>query len=237
MRQTGEYSIILQKLIELHDFQGPVAAYEYLVSILLCGAMMAIPRTSGKPRRPAVPWWNDACAVSRKITRTCYKRYRRYPCLINKITYRRALAKQKKTFKQAREESFIKYISELKYDSPLTLVWNRIRKLQGKFVPSPLPILKLEGILISDAGEVAEAFGKHFANISSALHYSPAFRNIRNSTTVIPPVSFNTEAYNLPFTMAELDLAISLSSPTSPGEDEILYSMILNLPLRTKKFL
>ena len=67
----------------------------------------------------------------------------------------------------------MKYISELKYDSPLALVWNRIKKLQGKFCPSPLPVLKVEGIQVSEAGEVAEAFGRHFANISSALHYSP----------------------------------------------------------------
>ena len=36
---------------------------------------------------------------------------------------------------------------------------------------------------------------------------------------------------------AHLDHAISLSSPTSPGEDDILYSMIFNLPKSTKKFL
>ena len=37
--------------------------------------------------------------------------------------------------------------------------------------------------------------------------------------------------------MEELENAISLSSPTSPGEDDILYSMISNLPRSTKKFL
>ena len=222
---------------EVNDFQSSTNAYEYLVSILLCGAMLSIPRTSGKPRRPVVPWWSEACALSRKITRSCYKRYRRYPCLINKITYRKALANQKRTLKQARRESFIKYISELKYNSPLSLVWNRIRKLQGKFSPPPLPILRIDGLFISDAGEVAEAFGRHFSNISSALHYPPAFRDVRNSTTVVPPVSTNSESYNLPFTLKELDNAISLSSPTSPGEDDILYSMIFNLPKSTKEFL
>ena len=222
---------------DVSQFQNPITAYEYLMSILLCGAMMSIPRTSGRPSRPAVPWWNDACALTRKITRACYKRYRRYPCLVNQIIYRRALAKQKKTFKQARRESFIRYISELKYDSPLSLVWNRIRKLQGKFSPSPSPILKVDGVYISNAEEVAEVFGRHFSGISSALHYSPAFQSIRMSTTVASPASLNTEAYNLPFTMEELNKAISLSSPTSPGEDEILYTMIFNLPPCTKKYL
>ena len=119
---------------EINDFKSPKSAYEYLMSILLCGAMMSIPRTSGKPCRPVVPWWNDTCASSRKIARTCYKRYRRYPCLVNKIAYRKALAKQKKIFKQARRESYIKYISELKDDSPINLVWNRIRNYKENFL-------------------------------------------------------------------------------------------------------
>ena len=131
----------------------------------------------------------------------------------------------------------MQYISELKNDSPLSLIWKRIQKLQGKFSPSPLPILRIDGLFISDAGEVAESFGRHFSNISSALHYPPAFRDIRNSTAVVPPVSTNSEFYNLPFTVEELDSAISLSSPTSPGEDDILYSMIFNLPKSTKQFL
>ena len=37
--------------------------------------------------------------------------------------------------------------------------------------------------------------------------------------------------------MEELDHALSLSSPTSPGEDDILYSMVFNLPFSTKTFL
>ena len=73
---------------ETRDFPNPFLAYEYLVSIMICGAMTCIPRTRGKPCRPVVPWWNKSCAISRKITRSSYKRYRRYPCLVNKITYR-----------------------------------------------------------------------------------------------------------------------------------------------------
>ena len=136
---------------EINDFQSCFTAYEFLISILLGGggAMMSIPKTAGKPRRPVVPWWNHDCAVSRRVTRSTYKRYRRYPCLVNKLIYRRALAKQKRIFKQARRDSFIKYISELRYDAPINLVWDRIRKLQGKFVPSPLPVLRVNGSLIS----------------------------------------------------------------------------------------
>ena len=143
---------------KVNEFSCPSDAYEYLASIMIGGAMMSIPKTSGKPRRPLVPWWNSNCALSRKIARASYKRYRRRPVLVNKIIYKRNLAKQKKVFKEARRESFIVYISELKYNSPLSLVWDRVRKLLGKFSPSPLPILKINLVVISDAREVAEEF-------------------------------------------------------------------------------
>ena len=179
---------------EAHDFPNPSAAYEYLACIMIGGAMRSIPKTSGKPRRPLVPWWNSKCALSRKIARASYKRYRRRSVHVNLIIYKRNLAKQKQVFKDARRESFIRYISELKYNSPLTIVWDRVRKLMGKFSPSPLPILKINMVVISDTGEVAEAFARHFSNISSASHYSREFLNIRNTTVISPPVCSNTEA-------------------------------------------
>ena len=222
---------------EARDFLDTSAAYEYLVGILICGAMSSIPKTTGLPRRPLVPWWNNDCAASRSATRSCHKRYCRMPILINLIVYRKALASQKKVFKQARRESFISYITELNSDSPLSLVWNRIRKLQGKFVPSPLPILKVNGLLLSDACEVAEAFARHFSNVSSVSHYSTTFQRIRERTLVVPPYSTNMEAYNVPFAEDELDYALTMSSPTSPGGDDILYSMLSNMPLTSKRFL
>ena len=221
---------------KFEDFSGTSSAYEYLASIIIGGSFKSIPKTTGKPRRPLVPWWNEKCARSRKITRSCYKRYKRRPILVNKISYSRNLAKQKKVFKEARRESFFKYISELKYNSPLRMVWDRIRKLQGKFSPHPLPILKINLMIISEAKEVAEAFAQHFSNISSANHYSPDFRTIRNSVIVIPPVCSNSEAFNLPFCMAEFEYALSLSSPTSPGEDDIVYAMVVHLCQESKSF-
>ena len=117
------------------------------------------------------------------------------------------------------------------------MVLDRIRKLQGKFSPHPLPILKINLVVISEAKEVAEAFAQHFSCISSANHYSHEFRIIRNSTIVVPPACSNSEAFNLPFTMAEFEYALSLSSPTSPGEDDIVYAMISHLCQESKSFL
>ena len=219
------------------EYSSPLEAYDHLTSLMIDKALEHIPRTSGVPGRPVVPWWNKECAISRKITRKCYHRYRRYPCAVNRTAYCRARAKQKRIFKEAKRESFKEYISGLTSKTPPTLVWNRVRKLQGKFVPSPLPILREGESFVSKPKDVADLLGHHFASVSSSDHFSPEFRQIRESTTIVPPNCTNMESYNLPFSMEELENASQNSSPTSPGEDEILYSMISHLPQCSRRFL
>ena len=99
-----------------------------------------------------------------------------------------------------------------------------MRKLQGKFVPTPLPVLRDGDLFVSKPVDVAELLGQHFASISSSDHYTSEFQQIRESTMVVPLYSTNLESYNLPYSMEEMESAIHNSSPTSPGEDEILYS-------------
>ena len=41
---------------------------------MLTSADSSIPKTTGKQRRPAVPWWDKKCGTLRKITRRCYKK-------------------------------------------------------------------------------------------------------------------------------------------------------------------
>ena len=50
------------------------------------------------------------------------------------------------------------------------------RKLQGKFVPASMPVLKVNERYVSDPKCVAESLA-HFANVSSAAHYSHVFNN------------------------------------------------------------
>ena len=105
--------------------------------------------------------------------------------------------------------------------TPSSLVWDRVRKLQGKFVPPPLPVHWEGDLFVSKPVDVTELLGHHFASISNSDHYSSEFQEIRVSTRVVPPYSTNSESYNLPFSMEEMESAIHNSSPTSPGEDEI----------------
>ena len=50
--------------ITYDEFLSPIEAYEFLYHLILEKANQHIPKTSGTPRRPVVPWWNKECAVA-----------------------------------------------------------------------------------------------------------------------------------------------------------------------------
>ena len=64
---------------EFESFDSNIACYEYFTGEMLRNAEVAIPKTKGKPSRPAVPWWNKTCGILRKISRKCYRRYKCNP--------------------------------------------------------------------------------------------------------------------------------------------------------------
>ena len=88
---------------EFESFISHIEAYDYLIEETLNSAEKSIPKTRGKPHRPAVPWWNKTCTNLRKITRKCYRRYKNSGSSQNKIIYKRVLAKQRKYYKKMPE--------------------------------------------------------------------------------------------------------------------------------------
>ena len=61
-------------------------------------------------------------------------------------------------------------------------------------------------MFVSKPVDVAELLGQHFPSISSADYYTSEFLQIRESTTVVPSYSTNSESYNLPFSMEEMEV-------------------------------
>ena len=73
-------------------------AYTYFTDVVLTSADSSIPKTTGKLRRSAVPWWDKKCGSLRKITRRCYKKYKSSGTPTSKVIYQRAMAKQRRYF-------------------------------------------------------------------------------------------------------------------------------------------
>ena len=222
---------------EFESFNSHLEAYTYFLECTLRGAETSIPKTKGKPRRPAVPWWNKTCNILRKVTRKCYRRYKTNASSQSKLIYKRALAKQRRYYKKAKKESWLCYINGINSKTPSREVWRKIRKLSGKFVPSPLPTLKINDTLLTEPTEVANKLGEHFSEISSPRHFQGYHRlsdadSLLNSTPRERP-----EPYNMEFTLRELREALASTEATAPGEDSVLYEMLKHLPDDSKRFL
>ena len=227
--------IILER--EFQSFASHIDAYDYFTQSVLRSAHASVPMTKGKPKRPAVPWWNKTCGVLRRITRKTYRKYKSSASPQSKVIYKRALAKQRRYFKRIRRESWLHYINGINSKTPSRVVWQKIRKLSGKFVPSPLPSLKVNGSLITKPIEVANKLGEHFSSISSPRNYSPEFQSIRDAQITLNFESDNSEAYDKIFSLREFREALSSTQATAPGEDTIIYEMLKHLPDDAKKYL
>ncbi|XP_076057625.1 uncharacterized protein LOC143035044 [Oratosquilla oratoria] len=117
---------------------------------------------------------------------------------------------------------------------PVVPWWNKQCEVARKITRT---CLQSNGTQVCDPKRVAEILGAHFASVSSAANYAPEFQIHRDSATVLPLPSNNTESFNLPFTFDEMKHALSSSALTSPGDDDIRYEMIVNLPQCSQLFL
>ncbi|XP_076057241.1 uncharacterized protein LOC143034778 [Oratosquilla oratoria] len=161
---------------DVNDLPTVSEAISYLNSILINAANHSIPKTSGKFRRKPVPWWNIQCTIRHKAMRAAFTRYRRHRCTVYLICFKKARAQFRWHIKKARRECWILFLSSITWKTPMTLVWAKIKKIAGKFKPSPPPVLKINGLFVSDPKTVSEAFARHFAKVSSKNPDSPYYQ-------------------------------------------------------------
>ena len=65
-------------------------------------------------------------------------------------------------------------------NTPTSSVWNKIRELQGKYVPQPLPSLVVNNSVVSDPKEVSDVLAEHFSKISNKESFSQDFSDSAN---------------------------------------------------------
>ena len=222
----------------MDSFASVDEAVDYFGSIVLAAADSAIPKTSGTLRTRPVPWWNADLQKAHSQKKIAMRRYYKTRLHQDRILFYQARSRFHYLQKKAQRESWKHYVSNLTTSTPINKVWNKIKKIQGRYGGMRRPVLQMDGSLVSDPLEVANIFANNLSDISRGSQ-SAAFVNTKNrqeaSKTVFP--EDDGSDYNVPFSEAEMEEALKKCSNTASGEDCIHYSMIKNLPESSLTFL
>ncbi|CAF4043758.1 unnamed protein product [Rotaria magnacalcarata] len=214
------------------DFDEPDAAVAYLVQHILDACTSSIPCTTPQPLKKSVPWWTPECRAATSRRKAASRRLFRHPSQANRNLYLLVKAQCRRTIRQARRTSWQNFVSTLNSQTPMTSVWKKVRKFSGNYVPSPTPVLKINGMTVANQEAVAEVLADSLASVSDGSLYSENFKK-KNSLKHMSSINFSTSEdnlYNRLFTIQELTSALSTCSNTAPGPDTITYQMLKHLP-------
>ena len=195
---------------------------------IMVAAINSIPQSSNIPRPRRNPWWTQECNEAIRKRKTALRKYQRSSLIIDKINYCRARAIATNTLKNAKKNSWRKYISSININTPMSKIWKRIGKIRGSYQNIKTPYLIKNNVHISDRKQVAELFATHYENISSVESYTHAFR--RSAINIERrPINFNTMeclAYNTQITSLEFSRMLATAKKSAPGQDRISYNML-----------
>ena len=223
----------------VHDFDTVDDTTDYVVSRITMAASLSIPRTSGHFNRRPVPWWNRDCAVARQAARRAESRFKRNPASLElKIAFHRSRAQYRRILKDARRGSWRTYVNSINASTPITQIWQRVRKMKGKYTPASSPVLSIDGNSVAEPARVAEHFANQFASISRPDVATPEGRKrLREEQKNIDFSSPGGESYNVPFELRELLSALKTCDDSTPGPDDVPYALVRHLNVECFNFL
>ena len=126
---------------------------------------------------------------------------------------------------------FWKTVTFINRNTPLTKVWNTVRKIKGR-PPRAIHILRNNGVTYSATEVICGKLASIFADTSSNNKYSEEFKRLKHTAeqTSINFASQNDEIYNSEFSYLELQNILDKLKDTSPGPDGLKNSLLKNLP-------
>ena len=215
-------------------FQDPDQEIHHITETIVSIAKRTIPLTQPPTRSHPVPWWSPA------VRQAIAKRKRAFRAYLHSRTQQTLILRNKqrsitrKVIRTAKRMSWRHFLSNFSSSTPLSRIWQFVRRLTGKRAQSGIPTLRVPGnpVPISDPTDVVNAIAASIAKNSSNDNYRAGFIQNAQRHFITRREEFfsdNEEAYNTPFSIAELKAAITASGNTSVGPDNLHYSFFRHL--------
>ena len=189
-----------------------------------------IPVTSSHKYFPRT-FWNDECKHVWCERERLYRQYKACKLPEVKTQWQRARAIAKRTFRRCKQQSFQEYLSNMKYGTRTSQIYNKLRNIRGR-PPRQIHFLNNNNKTHTTTKDIANCLGHSFSEISNYNNHTDYFktRRLQWESKVLNFSSDNNEQYNNIFSLHELKAVLATCPNTSPGPDQITYKMIKELP-------
>ena len=201
------------------------------LNVILAAAHQYVPHTGPPKENRKSPWWNEKCNRAVAIRKRALRKFEKYPNDVNEELARRTHYEANNVILEEKTKSWKEFSGSFNRFTPLSKIWSLIKCFSHKRNKSyKIPHLRVNDNHYLLPSEVAAQFAKHYAEISSAQQYSTDVTESLNETlATLDFHSDNNERYNAPYTLSELQHAISHCGDTSVGPDQIAYSFFKNI--------
>ena len=226
-----------------HDrFDNPEDEISYITDTIISAAQRSIPITKPFNRGNAVPWWSASVRQAIAKRKRAFRAYLRLRTDHALVVRNRERANAKRIIRNAKRTSWQSFLSSFNSSTPLSKIWDLVRRLSGKRSSPTFPVLRLPetGTTISEPFDVVNCLAETIAHTSSDARYRPRFLEVARRRFQLNRTAFlsdNTETYNTIFTLHELDEAIRSAGNTSVGPDKLHYSFFRHLSPHSKLFI
>lgn len=195
------------------EFQKEVITYNTFYETLNNIADKTIPFKNQKVNpKYNNPWWDEDCRKTILNRKNNLKKFSISPNLENYINLKKSIATSIKLFKKKKKESFRNFCSKLNRNYPTNKIWNTIKafKKGNNNITTTLPNTNMANQILQNLTSNGQIF--------DIFNY-PDLTNIQ------------------PFSLEELKFILNNKKDTTPGLDQISYSMLRNLPTQIQKIL
>ena len=217
---TSENVPVVQDNLQLED------SFELLSQVVMEGANKSIPVT--KKHDKIAPWecwfFNEECKEAKlKLHKASKDNKKGLPGA--RATLRRVRLETLSVFAQAKHEKWNDICKSLNLSSSLSSHWRRLRWIYNGGTPP-------QRALIENAKAVANESMAFFSERSSPSNLRVPTRLVRNHLNkkrageIEKSLEITCSDLDRPFDMVELNKALEVHKDSSPGEDNITYSML-----------
>lgn len=134
--------------------------------------LKCIPGTNSLACKRRAPWWNGECRKACKRQNRSWRLLRDSPTVVDLMNFKHIKSQERRTCRQARRESWSKFLSGVNSYTDEAIVLNMVNKVRMRETYT-LPLVNTQGDTLEDQ---ANFLGAQFENVSSSSHYSETFQ-------------------------------------------------------------